>query len=310
MTTAEHPPLHHLTPNHRPAVKKPKVPPRRAINPIMPPKPGSFAKSSAPGTHGKWLQSQVYEKALAKGKQLYAMMLANDSNAGQMFLPPLASATSPFHDLNDIAKWGYDLFKNEVPTEHTIDYKTHHLNPVVVNGKTYPATRAMFSNDINLGTGILTAHVNITPAQAAISNKLPATIPLPDLAHWSDVAFLQWKDATAGLNPMPCLRAVVRDQIINRTTALVIDYILSSQLSWIEKDKRYPSFTFMADSDEGLALLGTPNGAGVAYLLIQHKQLDGLGHRVVEEVELRRALFDEVFNRHTRIVFHVGDAGG
>ena len=37
----------------------------------------------------------------------------------------------------------------------------------------------------------------------------------------------------------------------------------------------WPGLTFSIESDEGLALLGTPNGRGVAWLLKQHEELSG-----------------------------------
>jgi hypothetical protein len=44
----------------------------------------------------------------------------------------------------------------------------------------------------------------------------------------------------------------------------------------------YPGETFDMDSEQGKAILGTPNGAGVAWLLIQRKR--ELGHATVKDV--------------------------
>jgi len=45
------------------------------------------------------------------------------------------------------------------------------------------------------------------------------------------------------------------------------------------------------DSEEGKAILGTPNGAGVAWLLIQRKQ--ELGHRTIKDVTVFWAEYEE-----------------
>jgi hypothetical protein len=44
----------------------------------------------------------------------------------------------------------------------------------------------------------------------------------------------------------------------------------------------WPGLSYEASSDEGQALLRSPNGLGVAMLLIQHKKQ--LGHKTVEKI--------------------------
>jgi hypothetical protein len=53
---------------------------------------------------------------------------------------------------------------------------------------------------------------------------------------------------------------------------------------------------YRIDKDDALALLGTPNGAGPAYLLIQHRA--DLGHLAIDHVRLRHIhdQFGETFS--------------
>lgn len=46
----------------------------------------------------------------------------------------------------------------------------------------------------------------------------------------------------------------------------------------------WPGMTFDIAGEEGMAILGTPNGAGTAWLLIQRKR--ELGHRRIKKVTI------------------------
>jgi hypothetical protein len=74
---------------------------------------------------------------------------------------------------------------------------------------------------------------------------------------------------------------------------------------WKEETWHRPQYLFTPDSDDFLALLGSPNEAGVAYLLIQHK--DGLGHNCVEKIELIKKAGDLMDAGYLRIVFYIKD---
>jgi hypothetical protein len=71
--------------------------------------------------------------------------------------------------------------------------------------------------------------------------------------------------------------------IVNSKTTAVIDHIVASN----EYEKRYPGWgraSWEMGSNEVTALLGTPNGAGIAYLLAQHKT--HLGRKTLGKVHL------------------------
>jgi len=97
----------------------------------------------------------------------------------------------------------------------------------------------------------------------------------PSLRHWSDVAYLQW----AKFVKTPAdLRYVLRISIENTETKAVVRHIMKDTLV----NGGEQSFRTDDNRDKVAALLGTPNGVGVAWLLIQHKRQ--LGNKTVEKV--------------------------
>ncbi|KAH6858863.1 hypothetical protein BKA58DRAFT_444049 [Alternaria rosae] len=116
---------------------------------------------------------------------------------------------------------------------------------------------------------------------------------VPKLNHWSDIAYLQWlSKANENLE----LRYVLRYSVMDDVTRFVLTY-LSLQGRFALKEWR--GTTYSAGSVEFNALLGSPNGAGVAYLLIQHKK--GLGHKTVDKVTVFKKKWD------TMLLFHITD---
>lgn len=96
---------------------------------------------------------------------------------------------------------------------------------------------------------------------------------IPRLHQLSDALWEVWKRIT---DRPKTLRFVASHRITNPVTSPLLDYLFerdrdSVQVPW---DRR---LTFGLDSDEGKALLGTPNGVAVAWLLI-HRH-DTLGSR-------------------------------
>jgi len=98
------------------------------------------------------------------------------------------------------------------------------------------------------------------------------------LKHWSDMAFLAWTDPAADLGESEGdLRYVLRWTITNKDTInvanqVVANYQKENQIFGGKRILKWPGITFKADSEEAQALLETPNGSGVAWLLIQHKR--------------------------------------
>jgi hypothetical protein len=68
---------------------------------------------------------------------------------------------------------------------------TEHTQDVTMNGKLIPATEAEFSSTINTHAGLFCAEYNFGPVYCASRMEWDAGVLLPNLKHWSDIAFLQ-----------------------------------------------------------------------------------------------------------------------
>jgi hypothetical protein len=98
-----------------------------------------------------------------------------------------------------------------------------------------------------------------------------------DVTRWSDVVFTEWQ--TQAHLDISGLQYVFRLQMANDITMSVINTLNGhmSHLPW-------PGLTFPMTELQGLAILGTPNGFGVAWLLIQHRAQ--FGRRTIESVRV------------------------
>ncbi|CAE7185341.1 hypothetical protein PTNB85_07087 [Pyrenophora teres f. teres] len=137
---------------------------------------------------------------------------------------------------------------------------------------------ADFCSEIHAKAGILIASYNRAPAYAA---RVPNT-PLPPVQHWSDVAFLQWQYLQEDEQGTRGLKYILRESIENEDTLAIVERITNDLAAG--EDLYWPGLVLDANSEQAMALLGTPNGGGVAWMLAQHRQQ--LGHKVVEKVVL------------------------
>ncbi|KAH7400638.1 hypothetical protein DE146DRAFT_755098 [Phaeosphaeria sp. MPI-PUGE-AT-0046c] len=225
------------------------------------------------------------DRARSKGNLLYKMMLADSTTAGQLMNPPTSSAESGWKLAEDLSAAGYvedaDLHEpgyyhryiddvEEVgtlldsigfnPSFARTDENTFitHRHTIKEGEDSQAYYQSYFEQIINPVEGLIVAHDNRSP-----------------LTH-SDVAFLQWSLRTELKFE---LRYVLRYFVCNRATRDVIEGINPKHL---HLDLPWPGVTYLATSEEGHALIGTPNGSGVAYLLIQHKSK--LGHKIIESI--------------------------
>lgn len=102
------------------------------------------------------------------------------------------------------------------------------------------------------------------------------------LQRWSDLAYLGWLQTATDAN-VGKISSIFRVRITNQQTRQAAYRAVGKQPGDGNLPK-WPGQTFKFDSDELKALLGTPNGVGVAWFLINHK--DKLGGKTVDEVTL------------------------
>jgi hypothetical protein len=234
-----------------------------------------------------------YEDAVRKGSKLLYMMHASDSVAGNMFNPPRSSAQSTFLDPKDLCTSGYtsrsDLDSSALEawprmwTNLDIDVR----NPSEGGDCTHMAVlhlsiNAYFHSFLSPSTGVIMANNNQSPSQAVVRDN---GVILPDLQHWSDVVYLKWLSLDPALKSRS-LHYVLRDNLGNGHTLAVINRVLDAHAPFGKECPTWPGLTTDMDSKEGMALLGTPNGSGVAWLLIQHKAECQLGHKTVKRITL------------------------
>lgn len=93
---------------------------------------------------------------------------------------------------------------------------------------------------------------------------------------WSDVVYLNWATlARATGNSVANLKYPVRLHIINLDTKAILQIACGGPCpAWPGKtfDINQKKSKGVLIHQNGLALLGTPNGSGAAWLLINHKQ--------------------------------------
>lgn len=164
-------------------------------------------------------------------------------------------------------------------------------------------TQGAYKNWINLQDGVLAAHTSYSPAYMT-SNQSGA--PLPALRQWSDIAFLSLLHQSQREGRALAAPAYVfRMSISNSQTLRVLETIWDMLPVDARPDGPFgfpwPGQEFDVSSDTGRVLLATPNGAGVAWLLINHKL--ALGHLEVVRVRIFAG------NTGPHMLFYLGAVG-
>jgi hypothetical protein len=144
------------------------------------------------------------------------------------------------------------------------------------DGERTAAIKTHFMQKINFTDGIVVAHDILSPIEATQEANLDDSDTIPSLKYWSDVAFLQWRCQASHDSE---LKHVLRHDVLNAKTDFVVEAINAPNGY---DTAPWPGMEYNAYSEDGQALLGTPNGSSVAYMLIQHKK--HLGHKTVKKV--------------------------
>lgn len=263
---------------------------------------------------------EEFESAVEKGSKLLQMLTVN-SDARKDLNPPRSSAPSLFNEVVDLTRYGYEKFTCETAVLHSLSkslkalgiddkmkeeggHNVHvchkHGTTRVIEDFVFPVrscletlsvtpalikrqkTNALFSQICNPTDGVLIADSNFSPRHAGRLEGLPVT-DLQPLQHWSDVAFLQYMSSCPEPTSQPLtLKYVFRATIQNVPTYSILNKILTKHNRGAYET--WPGMTFGIDSEEAREILGTPNGSGVAWLLIQHTEQ--LSCRQIEKVTI------------------------
>lgn len=185
--------------------------------------------------------------------------------------------------------------------------RTYLKNNIQTNNAPKKASKAYFWQVVNPTDGVIIAVSNATAPHMGIQfGSMPISSPL---RHWSDVAYLQLlaaaKIPTTPVANLKNLKYVIRFCCQNHTTNSVVKQVLREHnMNWLPT---WPGVTFpVAENCEaGMALLGTPNGAGVGYLLAQHREQ--LGRKYVGWVTVFYAPNKDDIFRWPTLLFWIKD---
>ena len=129
-------------------------------------------------------------------------------------------------------------------------------------------TDGIVDNVYNLETGVITVIGQENPLHMATQVKTDFTGKVTPLRQWSDMTWLQW-DHLAGENVDRLSRVVIQGAS-NAETLRVLRWVFEDdntrQMPNWDKAKQVHMTT-----DQGMAILATPSGAGVAKLLYDHR---------------------------------------
>ncbi|TGO73897.1 hypothetical protein BELL_0322g00010 [Botrytis elliptica] len=120
-------------------------------------------------------------------------------------------------------------------------------------------------------------------SKAIVTGEPVDNVSATTLQTWSDITYLSWhEECTKTSTPLKNLKHIIRSHITNSETLSVITEILEE-----EKIIFPPNGLSVEINDSkgyGAALLGTPNGKGIGWLLAQHK--NQLGNAKIVSVEI------------------------
>ncbi|KAF2448498.1 hypothetical protein P171DRAFT_518017 [Karstenula rhodostoma CBS 690.94] len=239
------------------------------------------------------MADEDFAKAVAKGARL--LNLTRDISQGSSAASILQS---PFTKYTDLTKHGYIEIKPEpvaieplskclqafgvdekLRSEGGMNVQMFHAHSQkdTVGDTEKTVSHAHFSQTVNRKEGVLIAVSNLKAYPAPVKKT-------PQLKYWSDVAYLQLLGPSATF-PTPSttlnLKYIIRHGVANSITQSMVGHILD--IHDVGKPV-WPGIELSMDTDEGKAILSTPNGWGVAYLLAQHKAQ--LGLKTVDKVTI------------------------
>lgn len=101
---------------------------------------------------------------------------------------------------------------------------------------------------------------------------------LPDVHKQSDLLWIMWKDAAG--DKAGALKYIFRHHVITPETKAVMEHVAGAAEDLL--DAPWPGHVFGFPSNFYTALLGTPHGRGIVYLLTQHA--DGLAGKNIKSI--------------------------
>ncbi|KAF1841088.1 uncharacterized protein K460DRAFT_410480 [Cucurbitaria berberidis CBS 394.84] len=263
---------------------------------------------------------QLWCKSVAKGTTLLDAMSYSDADAGRVFSPPRPSARSLW-SLEHLKPWGWNIYPNKGPDwcnwesdgywgfanfirskgisdkcvadgglwdvsivmhAEMSDIEPDDQKYKGPDGRERRITAAEYNIGINGKQGGVIAFKRYGPAQRA--KILEPPVPedqFPPLKSSSDIIWALWEKhvlPNAELKDKGNINFFMSLSIENKDT----NQILKRALNQANSDLTRAGRTFDMSTEEGRAILGSPNAIAFAYFLIQHKA--ELGNKIIDAV--------------------------
>ncbi|KAI4714193.1 hypothetical protein J4E89_001643 [Alternaria sp. Ai002NY15] len=264
-----------------------------------------------PTTMNSQITNLDYNTAVEKGKKMLKIMHGGS-----------AVTQSPYFTPEEVGAMGYkrttrprsvsglskklDSLGIQGSNSHFINV-TDDYTKDVITGETFAgASEVRFMSDINVEAGILVVNYSYSPTHKAKALTSLATALLPSLKYWSDIAFHQWAHSVhTQEKEVHNLKFIMRENISNEDTLAVIHSILDASPPQSQACTRSGLYLDM-NSVHAIALLGTAHGAGVAWLLAQHR--DQLGRKVIAGIRIFYSDEPPEGDRALNLLFYLRDA--
>ncbi|KAL8722327.1 MAG: hypothetical protein Q9225_001175 [Loekoesia sp. 1 TL-2023] len=157
------------------------------------------------------------------------------------------------------------------------------------HGRMEPATGEFYYQTYIPSSGTIIGHANYSPQHQALPGAA-----LPPLWRWSDVTWLLWSQK-AGVRANR-LRQIIHETITTPSTRELMEYIEVAEPD--DLDLPYPGTLYDLRTEDAKALLGSPHGVGISYLLRDHRNVLGMRYPAVRIWTARNTvpLLDQKFN--------------
>ncbi|KAE8378405.1 hypothetical protein BDV26DRAFT_292222 [Aspergillus bertholletiae] len=170
-----------------------------------------------------------------------------------------------------------------IDPDHNMRVSIVQSQPVTVDGKHYEASGSSYQSVFNVNAGMIVADNNYSPEYEKPHWPKEAFVPLK---QWSGVVFLLWE--RVAMDDAKDLRHIFRCAVTNPQTLSIMRKAPGEDDNFDYWNKYGPmkrgGRTFRPGSIEYYALLYSPNGRGIGWMLAQHKSQ--LGLRTVSSITI------------------------
>ena len=132
----------------------------------------------------------------------------------------------------------------------------------------------------------------------------PAENRLPDIQRWSDITWAVWAEITRQAQVPNDLKYIFKHDIRTTSTQGIMDLagLPDDEHDDLPDDddidnsfeEEWPGIKFVPGEDEFQALLGTPHGRGIVWMLVDHP--NELGGKTIESITMFTAGSDDNYN--------------